>query len=203
MSEEIINSSNQWDERYLQPGYVWTSEPNIFLVEFTQNLSPGTALDLGSGEGRNAIWLASMGWEVTASDFSKIGIEKTIQRANLEGVQLKTVVQDAANFKTEEPFDLVIMMYLHTEPSTRSKIFKSAFEALKPGGYILIVGHDVDNLEHGYGGPQKLEFLWSPQILSELLPGIDFEFNGKRNRPVTTDSGIKNAIDCVGWGKKL
>lgn len=203
MTEEIINSSTKWDERYRQPGNVWTTDPNIFLVEFVESLSPGTALDLGSGEGRNAVWLASKGWNVTASDFSKIGIEKTIQRANSQGLQLNTVVQDAANFKTEELFDLVIMMYLHTDAFVRPKIFTSAFQALKPGGNILIVGHDVDNLEHGYGGPPKMEFLWSPEIISELLPGIDFEFNGKRKRPVTTDDGIKDAIDCVGWGKKL
>lgn len=202
MSEEITSSSTKWDERYLEPGYVWTSDPNLFLVEFAGSLSPGTALDLGSGEGRNAIWLASKGWNVTASDFSKVGIEKTIQRAKSQGLQINTVIEDAANFKTEELFDLVILMYLHTEASIRPKIFSAAFQALKPGGSILVVGHDVDNLEHGYGGPPKLEYLWSSEIVAELLPGIIFEFNGKRKRSVETDNGTKNAIDCVGWGKK-
>ena len=89
-------NSAHWDQRYAGRELVWTSEPNRFLVQEVDGLTPGRALDLATGEGRNAIWLAERGWQVTGVDFSKVGLDKARQLANARGVHAEWILADLA-----------------------------------------------------------------------------------------------------------
>ncbi len=106
-------NSQQWDERYGGDELVWTSTPNQFLVAGVAGLSAGRAVDLACGEGRNSIWLAERGWQVTGVDFSPVGLAKARRLADLRDVEVSWV-ESAVESWTPPPdgFDLVAVLYL-------------------------------------------------------------------------------------------
>lgn len=166
--------SNEWDKRYEEREFVWSIEPNRFVEAELQDVSPGEALDLASGEGRNALWLAERGWQVMAVDFSAVGMEKAQRRAEAQGLEVNWVLEDVLHFEPERgAFDLVLWSYLHLPEHERRLVVAKAREAVAPGGTLLFVAHDLSNLEHGYGGPQSAEVLCTPQDVVADLPGFD------------------------------
>src|SRR5574337_1309843 len=103
-----------WDERYAAHELVWSAEPNVFVAEVTGGLAPGRALDLACGEGRNAIWLAGLGWRVTGADFSDVALGKAAELAASRGVEVDWVVADVLEYEPQRrAYDLVAMLYLH------------------------------------------------------------------------------------------
>ena len=171
-----------WDQRYEGAELVWSAEPNQFLPPLVATMEPGRALDLACGEGRNAIWLARNGWEVTGVDFSPVGIEKAWQLAGDDEVEW--VVADVTLYEPSQSFDLVMLFYLHLLAEDLAGVLRMAKDALVPGGTLFAVGHAVRNLEHGYGGPQYPEILWSARELEPMLEGLDIVEIGERTRPV-------------------
>ena len=141
-----------WDQRYEGAELAWSAEPNLFLPPLVEGLEPGKALDIACGEGRNAIWLARQGWEVTAVDFSPVGIEKAWQLS--DGVEVEWVVADVTLYEPTTTFDLVVVFYLHVLPEDLAAVMQMATEALAPGGTLFAVGHAVRNMTDGHGGPQ-------------------------------------------------
>ena len=91
--------SQEWDQRYAGTGLVWTAEPNRFVVAELQDLAPGQALDVAAGEGRNAVWLAARGWQVTAVDFSAAGLDKGRRLAQARGVAIDWVHADVRDYQ--------------------------------------------------------------------------------------------------------
>ncbi len=138
---------HQWNERYSTTELVWSEGPNQFVEEIAGELAPGRALDLACGEGRNAIWLASQGWQVTGIDFSEAAIEKARRLSEAAGV---VVEWQCANVVTFEPpatsFDLVLLSYLHLPSHEMIQVLASTTAALAPGGALLVVGHARENL---------------------------------------------------------
>lgn len=182
-----------WDNRYQEADLVWSADPNVFLPPLVAGLEPGTALDVACGEGRNAIWLARQGWEVTAVDFSPVGIEKAWQLADDE--EIEWVVADATTYEPGRTFDLVVVFYLHVLPEDLAAVFDRAVEAVAPGGSLFAVGHAVRNLEHGHGGPSYPEILWSEEVIAPMIQEVDVIELGERLRPIPdTDA---TAIDLV------
>jgi SAM-dependent methyltransferase len=187
-----------WDRRYLEKDLVWSAEPNRFLVEEVAAVTPGRALDLGAGEGRNAIWLAGLGWRVTAVDFSAVALEKAGRIAASRGVEIDWVHADLGDYRPEPAaFDLVLLLYLHLPWREMASVLGRARAALAPGGTLLLIGHDRSNLDHGHGGPQRPEVLYSAGEVAGLLEGLDIEESGTRFRVVETEQGVKQAIDCL------
>ena len=121
LREGVTVDSQQWDERYSGDELVWTSTPNQFLVAEVVGLPAGRAVDLACGEGRNSIWLAENGWEVTGVDFSPVGLAKAKRFADLWGVEV-TWVESAVENWTPPPdgFDLVAVLYLQLPQPARS-----------------------------------------------------------------------------------
>ena len=189
-----------WNRRYETAELVWTAEPNRFLVAETASLTPGSALDLGAGEGRNAVWLARQGWQVTAVDFSDIGLAKATQLATAAGVEVATVCADAADH-TPPPggSDLVTILYLHLPSALRRDVYRRAADGVAPGGTLLVVGHDATNLDDGYGGPQDPDVLFSPDdIVADLAAsGLLIEKAERVRRTVGTPDGERVAIDAL------
>ncbi len=196
--------SEGWDERYAATELVWSKGPNAFLANEVLDLAPGTALDLACGEGRNAIWLAKEGWQVTGVDFSPVGINKARRLAAVaelpEGGSVVFEVGDATTWRPDGPgFDLVIIFYLHLPPAQRREAHLRAAEALAPGGTLLVVGHHRDNLERGVGGPQDPELLLEPRHVESDLETRDLTVvaSGEIHRRVEVDGASRVAIDCL------
>ncbi len=187
-----------WDERYSASELVWSAGPNRFLSEEVGGLPPGRALDLGAGEGRNAIWLAELGWDVTAVDFSRVGIEKGAEIARARGVAINWVVEDLLNYNPEPgAFDLVILLYIHLPLEEWIQVLTSASSAVLPGGTLLVIGHDSANITKGVGGPQDASVLYNASGVVSALKGFDVIHAGQVLRPVATDDGERNAIDVL------
>ena len=192
--------SQQWDERYSGDELVWTSTPNQFLVAETVGLQAGRAVDLACGEGRNSIWLAEQGWEVTGVDFSPVGLAKAKRFADLWGVEV-TWVESAIEAwdPPAEGFDLVIMLYLQLPQPARSAALVCAASALAPGGTLLVVAHDADNLTRGYGGPPDPDVLYRVSDVTEAAvdAGLSVERAEQAIRVVDTDDGPRDAVDTL------
>ena len=189
----------QWDDAYASTDLVWTAEPNVFVVRELGGLAPGRALDLGAGEGRNAIWLAERGWQVTAVDFSAVALAKAARLAAGRGVTGITWV--TADLRGYQPppgsFDLVLLAYIHLPPAESDALLHAAATALAPGGTLLVIGHDRDNIAHGYGGPQEPTVLYQAAEVVAALPGLIIVQAGQERRPVPTGEGERTAIDTL------
>jgi len=194
--------SGRWDERYSTEELVWHAEPNASLVEEVgrAGLLPGRALDLACGEGRNSLWLAAQGWQVTGVDFSRVAIAKAKQLAAQRSIEVDFLVADVVDWvPPAQAFDLVVVMYLHLEALGRRRSLRLAAGAVAKGGTLLVVGHDSANLAEGVGGPQSPALLFSPEDLVADLDGLGLSVvrAAKVLRPVATDEGQRNAVDAL------
>ncbi len=190
--------ANVWDERYAGDDLVWSAEPNRFLVAQVGVLPPGRALDLACGEGRNAVWLAECGWDVTGVDFSKVGLDKARRLAEARGVTVQWELADVTEYTpAPESFDLVIVMYLHLPQAARRVARRHAAAAVATGGTLLVVGHDITNPSAGWGGPRDSAVLYGPEDVVGDLVGLEMVKAERVQRPVPTDDGVKIAIDVL------
>ncbi|WP_370181034.1 class I SAM-dependent methyltransferase [Rhodococcus wratislaviensis] len=187
-----------WDERYSQSELVWGAPPNAVVVERVTSLPRGRALDLACGEGRNAHWLATRGWEVTGLDYSAVALDKA-RRVAAEAPRsvrerLDYRVADVTDSDLGGEYDLVLMIYLHLAPEERLQVVNRAISALKPDGILMILGHDTVNLSQGVGGPQDPEILYTPDDLVNSFDGrVAVDVAERRFRE--TDAGT--AIDAL------
>lgn len=196
----------EWDERYAASELVWSATPNQWVVQIAGALTPGRALDLAAGEGRNAIWLVEQGWEVTAVDFSAIAAERARELAQArlgEAAARLTVVVGDATQPQGDGFDLVLFSYLHLPAAQWQQALAAAVGACTPGGRVVIIGHARRNLTEGVGGPQDPQILYDPEQVIALLDGlladlaVDVERADIEQREVTTDAGERIALDTV------
>ena len=166
-------SSEMWDARYAEAaasaGSVWSREPNAWVAATVADLDPGTAVDLGAGEGRNALWLASLGWEVTAVDFSAVGLETGKARAAELGVEVEWVTADSTSWVSPDLVDLVVVAYLQLPADDLSRAIGNAAGYLAPGGTLALVGHDRANT---VGGPQDAALLHTVEELRAAASGL-------------------------------
>ena len=177
---------------------LWTERPNRFLVAEAEGLEPGRALDLACGEGRNAIWLAEQGWRATGVDFSQAAIEKAGWLAERRGVEVDWVCADLLEYSPPpQTFELVIVFYLQLPVEQRGKILPRAASAVSPGGVFLLVAHDADNLERGYGGPRDPSALYRAEEVTADLSDFEIERAGQVLRTVETADGPREAIDAI------
>jgi uncharacterized OsmC-like protein/predicted O-methyltransferase YrrM len=190
--------AHDWDERYRGATLLWTERPNQFLVEEVSGLKPGRALDLGTGEGRNAVWLAEQGWQVTAVDFSRVALDRGAAIAQRSGVDVEWVHADLTQYRPAAvAFDLVVILYLHLPPGARRGVLEQAVTALRPGGRLLIVGHDLENRVAGHGGPQDPSVLYTPDQIASELPGLTMARAQTVKRQVQTIDGVAAAFDTL------
>lgn len=188
-----------WNARYAgDEDLVWASTPNQIVAEelAVRPIPPGTALDLGCGEGRHAVWLAAHGWRVRAVDFAEAGIAKGRRLATHAGVDVDWVVADVVDHDPGGRFDLVLLAYLHLEWPAMSAVLERAARSLHRGGTLLAVGHHVDNLEQGIGGPQDRRVLHDPAAVAAWAAEHD-ELDVVRAERVERPVGAGIAIDSV------
>lgn len=190
-----------WNRRYEGSELLWTARPNQFLVSEVEATAPGRALDVGSGEGRNAVWLAERVWEVTAVEFSDVAVAKAQHLAAARGVQVDWVQADLRTYQPQpHGYDLVIVLYLHLPPEDRRRVHAAGAHSLAPGGTLLVIGHDRTNLIQGHGGPQDPAILFSCQDVFDDVDGVrdvSVVQAEKVTRSVPTDAGEQTAIDAL------
>lgn len=192
-----------WDERYGGSERVWSGNPNARLVEEVGDLEPGTALELGCGEGADAVWLARRGWRVTATDISGVALARAAAHAEDAGVAGRVDWQrhDLAASFPEGVYDLVTASYLHSPVDmSREKILRTAAAAVAPGGQLLVLGHagppPWDPGAHpGVHLPtpgEVLDSLELPEGEWEVLSAEEFERaqTGPDGRPATRTDNV-------------
>lgn len=141
-------AARHWDDMYRSRPRVWSGRPNPQLVAETAGLEPGTALDLGCGEGADALWLAEQGWTVTAVDVSAVALERAEQHAAGSAARnrITWLQRDLDAWAPEEQFDLVSAQFLHSTEAPWQGPHRVAADAVRVGGTLLIVGHHPDGL---------------------------------------------------------
>ncbi|MGY1744114.1 class I SAM-dependent methyltransferase [Blastococcus sp. SYSU D00695] len=185
-----------WDARYAEQQQ-WSGEPNALVAELLADLPPGTAVDLAAGEGRHALWLAARGWRVTAVDFSAAGLARGRERPG--AAQVEWVTADVLTWPGPAgPVDLVLVAYLHLPPPQLEELLARAVGWLRPGGRLLVLGHDVDNLEHGVGGPQEPAVLHGVARLGPVAALLDVD----RLAQVTRETPAGTALDTLLLGRR-
>ena len=163
-----------WNKRYESTPTLWSRSPNAALVELASGLAPGRALDIGAGEGRNAVWLATRGWRVTALDVSDVALARASERAAAAGLQLECVVADWREHElADASLELVVVSFMHPDRHERPSMFDRAARALVPGGHLFVTG--VHAVDHGRRDPPARERLHTPDRLREALSGVDLE----------------------------
>jgi len=160
-------------------------------------MAPGRALDLACGAGRNAVWLAERGWTVTGVDFSDVALENARRLAAERGVEVEWVEGDLLEWRPSGEFDLVAVLYLQLPAEERRAVLARAAAAVAPGGTLLVVGHDLQNLNGGHGGPKDPAVLFTPDDVAAELPGLEIEKAERVLRPVATEDGEVQAIDAL------
>jgi thioredoxin reductase/SAM-dependent methyltransferase len=163
-----------WEERYRSADAVWSGRANPALVAEAADLRPGTALDIGSGEGGDAVWLAARGWRVTGVDFATAALERAAGHAVAAGVadRVEWVRADVRTWTPPGSYDLVSAQYFHLPPDQRGDLFARLAAAVAPGGTLLVVGHDVSDLAAGAHRPHLPEMFFTA---AEVAAGLDPE----------------------------
>lgn len=185
--------SSAWDERYRDTDRLWSRGPNLFLEDRLAGAAPGEGIDLAGGEGRNAIWLADQGWKMASVDFSQVASERG--RSAESGVDF--IEADVLEWEPESKVDLVVIAYLHLQPELFERVVRRARGWLRPGGELFMIGHDVSNIDKGYGGPQYPDLLWDVPLIEEWVDGMVIIEAVVVRRPVETDEGRTFARDAL------
>ncbi len=202
------STPEKWDQRYSESDRVWSGKVNPTLREVAARLEPGTALDVGCGEGGDAVWLAEQGWTVVGLDLSTVALERAARAAEDAGVAERCtwVAGDATDptiperIGADARFDLVTTHYVHEPREVRLATWLAEAAATGPGGTLLIVGHHPDD-EHPAGrGPRDPSVLFAPEEVEEALSsarGIDVETSDVRVRDATGPDGPLKRRDTV------
>jgi SAM-dependent methyltransferase len=193
-----------WNERYRSSQRVWSGNPNPQLVTEIADLRPGRALDVGCGEGADAIWLAGLGWRVVAVDISDVALERAAQHAQAAAGSAPTRIEWhqgdlIARPPEAESFDLVSCQFMQLPPERRARLFPALVRAVRPGGTLLVVGHHPSDLGTGVRRPPMPELFYTA---AEIAAFLDDDWtvlvNEARPRPATApDEKEKTVHDAV------
>jgi SAM-dependent methyltransferase len=209
-AEMSIFEPPAWDERYSGEGQIWSGDANVQLVAEASDLSPGTALDLGCGEGGDVIWLARRGWTVTGADFSAAGLARAARLAEAAGVAERTDwwQVDAREFDPgDRAYDLVSTQYLHPPDGGMVDVVRRLAGAVAPGGRLLVVGHapppDPSHAETHHADARRRAMF----LAADLLPGLPETFEPlvveQRPHPVQRDGKTIEIDDSVLLARRL
>lgn len=167
-----------WNERYDQEDYVFGTEPNAFLKSCAPLLKPGQkALAVADGEGRNGVWLAGQGLEVTGFDASAVGLDKAQRLATSHGVKVDYRLTSAEDWSwARDAYEVVAAIFIQfAEPPLRKLIFEGMIRTLKPGGLLLLQGYTPRQLDFGTGGPRMVENLYTRPMLKDAFASLSIQ----------------------------
>jgi len=191
-----------WEERFRADGYLYGTEPNEFLRTKLAELPTGSAICLAEGEGRNAVFLAECGYEVSSVDLTEAGVAKTHRLAADRGVRVDAAVGDLAEFDLGDGrWDLVVSSFAHLPPSVRRDLHRRVVTALKPGGMLLLEAYTPDQVGRGTGGPPTPELTMTLAGLREELGPLELIHAEELEREVsegTGHTGLGSVVQVIG-----
>lgn len=191
-----------WDQRYSSESYAYGTAPNDFLVQQVSQLPKGKVLCLGEGEGRNAVWLAEQGFDVTAIDASGVGLKKARQLAEARHVEITTIHADLEDYRIEEnSWDAIVSIFCHLPPQLRTSMHHAVVTGLRHGGVYLLEAYTPEQLEYGTGGPPSAELMMDLDTLEKELQGLEFLYKNERTREVLEGdyhTGLGAVVQLVG-----
>lgn len=163
-----------WDERYAEPGFAYGTAPNDFLVDHAGQIPPGRVLCLAEGEGRNAVYLAGLGYEVDAVDASSVGLEKATRLAAAANVVISTTVADLAKYEIEPgAYSGIVSIFCHVPIEIRRDLHAQVVRGLVPGGHFLLEAYRKGQLTRSTGGPPVESLLASREDIVAELAGLE------------------------------
>ena len=176
MSKGFSNPQQTWDKRFEADGYIFGTEPNVWLAGHAGLLTPGMrVLAVADGEGRNSVWMAQRGLQVDAFDISPVGVAKAKKLAADAGVDVNYSISSVEDWpwKVGE-YDAVVAIFIQfADPATRATLFRQMKSALKPDGLILLQGYTPKQLEYKTGGPPLVDHLYTEDLLREAFGDMD------------------------------
>ncbi|NDG83971.1 MAG: class I SAM-dependent methyltransferase [Proteobacteria bacterium] len=187
----MSEKSKPWDDRYSSPEFYYGREPNDFLKEHAASIPQGGAvLCLAEGEGRNAVFLARLGYRVTAVDQSVEGFKKLDQLAREAAVSVETVVEDLESFPIEcGKYDGVVSIWCHVPPALRASLHSRVVQGLRPGGILILEAYHPRQLGYKTGGPPVPELMMNAEDLSQELNGLEFRILREIDREIHEGKG--------------
>lgn len=192
-----------WDARYGGSDYLFGTEPARFLVDHVDHLAgAGRVLAVADGEGRNSVWLAGRGLDVTAFDASSVAVGKARALAEREGVSFDLHVADTEGWDWEEgAFDVVVAIFIQfAPPAKRAAIFAGMKRTLRPGGVLLLHGYQPEQIAYGTGGPPHAENMYTASMLREAFADMTIQRLASYDREVREGRGhhgMSALIDLV------
>ncbi|HVX40033.1 MAG TPA: class I SAM-dependent methyltransferase [Gemmatimonadaceae bacterium] len=174
-----------WNERYAAPDFVYGTEPNDFLRSVANRIPPGPVLCLAEGQGRNAVYLASLGHDVVAVDQSTVGLQRAQELAAARGVTITTEVADLAEYRiTPGTWAGIVAIFMHLPPALRAQVLAASVQGLAPGGAFIMEAYRPKQLEYGTGGPGDVSLLVSLDDLRRELAGLRIEHGVETEREI-------------------
>jgi len=174
-----------WNERYSQAEYVYGKNPNDFLVEVVQQIPRGRVLCLADGEGRNGVYLAQQGCQVTAVDASPIGLEKAQKLAAERSVAIETIAADLAEFPIQpDSWDAIVSIFCHLPTTIRAHVHRQVVTGLRSGGVFVLEAYIPRQLEFKTGGPPTAELTMELATLQQELEGLEFNHAKELEREI-------------------
>ncbi len=185
-----------WNQRYSTDEYIFGKQPNQFLKEELSKLKPGNILFPGEGEGRNAVYAATLGWNVDATDFSETGKKKAEKLSEEFGVKINYKIEDFTAFQPKENFyDAVGIFYIHQPEELRSQLFPKIIKSLKQSGIILFECYEKEQINYSSGGPKDESLLYSlEEIVNEF---IDLEFEKLSKDNIFLNEGKRHTGEAI------
>lgn len=194
-----VNDPAEWDERYSAADQVWSGEPNGALVAEAGGLIPGRVLDVGCGEGADAVWLARQGWDVTALDVSQVALDRAVAHARQAGVQVRWLTAGLVEAQLAPGgFDLVSAQYPALLRTADDAAEHALADAVAPGGLLLVVHHaDVDADQARAHGFDPADYVAPADVAAMLGSDWKIEVDERRARNVTSGAGAHHTHDQV------
>ena len=191
-----------WDQRYSAPDFANGDQPNDFLAAYVHAIPEGPVLDLGSGEGRNAVFLAQRGYAVTAADQSEVGLQKAERLAAERGVRIATVQTDLGEFVIQpDHWAGIVSIFCHLPRALRSSLYPALVRGLRVGGVLLMEAYTPAQIGRGTGGPSDPDWMMSLDRLRDEFTGLDWVVAEEKEREVREGSfhtGLASVVQFVG-----
>lgn len=179
--------NNFWNQRYAENETVYGPEPNVYFRNFLGTQKPGSILLPAEGEGRNAIYAASLGWETDAFDFSPVAREKALKRAKELDLNINYFTSTIEEYTASKCYDVVALIYVHLPEGIRQQFHKEIISSLKPGGYVVMEAFSKDQINNTSGGPKELSMLYEVSMIRKDFPSM--QIINLAEKTITLDEG--------------
>jgi SAM-dependent methyltransferase len=197
------NPADFWNERYANEEFIYGTEPNDFFKQQLDKLKPRKILLPAEGEGRNAVYAASQGWDVLAVDFSIKGKEKAFQLAKMKGVNITYEVTRLQEFQSDEKFDAIGLCFAHFPADIRKQVHQHILGFLKIGGHVIFEAFAKAQLGKTSGGPKTKDMLFSIEEIKDEFPQLEFELLEEKTIELSEGNYHKGKAEVIRFvGKK-